>query len=530
VTNTKTDRIRFDAMESIDENKLGKARAKKNSIRSTKGRKYLSSSSPLSFTSGSTLHENETYWKSLQNALTKVEISLKGNKMKATDLTAGFMALNAMMQITTRNNDDDDENNKNIAVEECEDDENENNVNNPFFANHALRESKSLSMLAHAMASALSSAKHCISDIRSSSELNEKCTNLSNLNIRIDMLVSIIDGACCLTPLNRKAIVDDTNLIESLIHLVKGIINLESPLDDEKVLDKSSNKKCIDDLLLSSLQTLTSLSHENFPAGLQLLHNIENKSEPLEELSNPLRKTGFGVIFDLLSATVTKKIDANCPCDEKRTYDTIIFCLNTLTNVAETSELLERVQRELLSAAVLVEEEEKLEDDDCSFDSKESLSIESKETILAEKPALQWLSEWLVKETETFRDLIVKGTFGKKNESDTEKTNGNQSSEERMLMKHEEESLVLAGNGFVLLACLMKDSSSLTTNKRSLSAHVRTNILSKMPSDEDTEVIGVTFMIKTLKAFLNFYHYSIGDLSVAVVEPVLKLISELKKL
>ena len=37
-------------------------------------------------------------------------------------------------------------------------------------------------------------------------------------------------------------------------------------------------------------------------------------------------------------------------------------------------------------------------------------------------------------------------------------------------------------------------------------------------------------MIKTLKAFCNFYHYSVGDLSVAVIAPVVKLIAGLEKI
>jgi hypothetical protein len=37
-------------------------------------------------------------------------------------------------------------------------------------------------------------------------------------------------------------------------------------------------------------------------------------------------------------------------------------------------------------------------------------------------------------------------------------------------------------------------------------------------------------MKNTLKAFCNFYHYSLGDLSVAIVAPVGQLITELERM
>ena len=59
---------------------------------------------------------------------------------------------------------------------------------------------------------------------------------------------------------------------------------------------------------------------------------------------------------------------------------------------------------------------------------------------------------------------------------------------------------------------------------------IRQTILSEMPMDARGRRIGVTLIIKTLKAFCNFYHYSIGDLSVAIVAPVLKLIRGLESI
>jgi hypothetical protein len=49
-----------------------------------------------------------------------------------------------------------------------------------------------------------------------------------------------------------------------------------------------------------------------------------------------------------------------------------------------------------------------------------------------------------------------------------------------------------------------------------------------MPLAENGTSLGVTMIINTLKAFCNYYHLSLGQLSFAVVAPVKKLIQELE--
>jgi len=51
-------------------------------------------------------------------------------------------------------------------------------------------------------------------------------------------------------------------------------------------------------------------------------------------------------------------------------------------------------------------------------------------------------------------------------------------------------------------------------------------ILSKLPGDSN--IAKMSFLINTLKAFCNFYHMTVGDLSVAVVAPVKKLMERLE--
>jgi hypothetical protein len=127
---------------------------------------------------------------------------------------------------------------------------------------------------------------------------------------------------------------------------------------------------------------------------------------------------------------------------------------------------------------------------------------------------LSWLTTWLVGETGSFREAVVASTLG----------NAQSNHADRKLENEEDERLVTAGNGFVLLACLMLHKNGDTQGTTQVRA-VRQTILSKLPGDNAGDK--VTFVQNTLTAFCNFYHYSIGDLSVAVVAPVKKLIAEL---
>ena len=93
----------------------------------------------------------------------------------------------------------------------------------------------------------------------------------------------------------------------------------------------------------------------------------------------------------------------------------------------------------------------------------------------------------------------------------------------------EEDRLVAAGNACVLLACLMTEPEEISEEPESTNT-IRNLIIEQMPKHEDGSSTGVTMIINTLRAFCNFYHYSLGELSVAVVTPVKKLIQELEDL
>lgn len=488
-------------------------------------------------------------------------------------------------------------------------------ASNPFFANTCLRESGALIILANAMVHTMSCTAETIASHNNNNSKTKMRTNsnycdvcLQNLLKRAKTLASILDEACCLTPQNSDMIVRETLLVETLVTTIQVISQNQN--SSRMIL---SRQESLEEILLCCLKMLTSITHENSFAGDKVLREANKSNKNKNKAQNhsfisslpsffstsnfyyPSSKvTGFSIIFDVLYETVRRKQfmqneknsdDQDDEDDfivnntstataayintEKRMYDTIIFCLNSLTNVCECRELLSDAQKQIMSKKVLYVNEFEMHD---------------------EEPALVWLAKWLVSETKSYRDAILNAmpsTPSKNDEEiddgDGEKKNGNKDTsskkkrkkkvmEERDLSKQEQESLVIAGNGFVLLVCLMKISSSksplssfsfqpLSSSSRSnfgnshcnqkdekdFVTKIRQSVLCQMPkinavenTADENEVDkkgaasstdgGISFMIRVLKAFLNFYHYSIGDLSVAVVEPVLKLVEELKNM
>ena len=206
--------------------------------------------------------------------------------------------------------------------------------------------------------------------------------------------------------------------------------------------------------------------------------------------------TGVCIIFSyLLKVASTKQGKSSTNHDDERDksierylYDTTIFCLNILTNIVEMVPH---------SAKYMIEH----------------ITVNDEGVN-----AITWLSRWVVSTTAGFRKSIMKGSFGSQGETE-ESTGGDE------LKAGEEGNLVTAGNGFVLLAYLMLEDESSSS-----SASIRDAVIKELPIDESGASGGIQYMIKTLKAFCNFYHYSVGDLSVAVIAPIVKLIAGLQKL
>ena len=311
---------------------------------------------------------------------------------------------------------------------------------------------------------------------------------ISYLQDRACSLSEAIDGLCCLSPKVSNALsLQDSFLVPSLLRTVAeltfGVKDNWSPLYFESIT--------------TALKTLTSMTHENEVACDQLT-NSYSWEFPLptssQDNTSSNQITGLDIIFSYLFYIASSK-QARSAHQQKMDYDNSIFCLNIITN---TVEMAPDVTKRMIGKIAI--------DEGCTSTKASTRSS-----------GLSCLTQWVVSKTLGFQDSVMKGSFGSKASS----------ADDNALDLGEEENLVTSGNGFVLLAYLIVDDgphSGLSLN------NIRDVILKELPFDSDGKSGGIYFMIKALKAFCNFYHYSVGDLSVAVIAPVIKLIAGLEKM
>ena len=361
---------------------------------------------------------------------------------------------------------------------------------NPIvFANEMLRQSGSLPYYSRSMSETLAAILLSSKSTYASSHNNgTKCSKcISYLQHRASSLSEVIDSLCCLSP-NVSIIL---SLQESFLvpSLLRAIAELSFATEDNQ-----SRFSCESTSI--ALKTLTSLTHENSVACEQIIcpYRWKITLPAVSQGSTSSQITGLDIIFSYLFKTVSLKQGSNSEqC--KSNYDNIVFCLNILTNIVE---VVPNPTKSMIEAIVVYE-------DFLSDDSNLRIS------------GLTWLARWVVSKTSGFQDSVMQGSFGAEND-------GKPAVDINELKAGEEDNLLTSGNGFVLLACLMIDDESFSSRS------IRESIVKELPIDLDGNSGGIQFMIKTLKAFCNFYHYSVGDLSVAVIAPVVKLITGLEKI
>jgi hypothetical protein len=439
----------------------------------------------------------------------------------------GFLALDALKRIITGKIDDNDENNICEGEDEGENDTSQDidndiecdefekqNLKNPLiFRNIVIRQSGALPFLSRAMAESLEAAVLLFNladtSNQSSSEM-KGCTNcLEYLRERVQSLASIIDTLCCLSAENRRILCSTGMDVESLESvdsqnpiLIPSLLRVMTSIS---IAPSNGNKKVVfPDIGLASFRTLTSITHENDLAGIQLTKYYSSKNEGLIDCNGSVH--GIEVLSKILYFLVNvqqetrDRNNTDLVFYQQNVYDAIVFTLNMLTNVMETSSShnIRKVMHGLNVKA---------------NDNNEPLST------------LSWLSRWVVSQTSTFQDAVIMDCFGER------KNDMGEDSQQRDLEHHEDEFLIQAGNGFILLACFLigGNDNELDLGDVSLDKKIREAIMVEMPSDDDGKSRGMALIVNTLKAFCNFYRYSIGELSVAVVDPVLKLISKLEK-
>lgn len=366
--------------------------------------------------------------------------------------------------------------------------------NNPIvMTNNLLGKSGIVPLLARAMSESLDAVCRLFGEEKLVSTVN--CMDcLDYWHGRISVLASLIDGACLFHKANRRAFCEDDpfSFEEQNKGLIFHLLVLLNKCKNGQVTTLGDGK--LSGIMLLGLRTLTSLTHENELAADQLTmckHSSDTETSSIRGLDILAE-----LVFELERGVENSKAESSIPAashssdEDLHRYDSTIFCLNTLANIIEGPD----VRRMLAEMKV----------------------VSSSGEILW----LKWLCQWLVAQTESFHDAIL----------GMESDNGESSmrtASQRELQKNEEDKLLAAGNGCVLLACLMKEPETISEEPESTNI-IRRMIIEQMPTNQDGISTGVTMIINTLKAFCNFYHYSLGDLCFAIVTPVKKLIDELQ--
>jgi len=333
-------------------------------------------------------------------------------------------------------------------------------------------------------------------------------------------LASLIDNACLFNKPNRRSFAEHFDPFsfeddpvhnrsgEGLIFHILQFLHATTLSREVMNIELSEDAVTTTVVRLLALRTLTSLTHENDLAGEQMTALLSfgdrETSVDFDHVGTSKGTRGIEILarltFELEDRNSVETDKDACAKrrgemdQESHRYDSTIFCLNTLSNIIEGP----GVRRQLTDVRVVTK---------------------TGQNILW----IRWLCQWLVEQTSGFREAIL--NIGKKQGSQEE-------SHDRELQQNEDEKLVAAGNGCVLLACLMKEphEQSGDSGDETTTAMIRTLILEEMPSDKNGKPTGVAFIINTLRAFCNFYHFSLGELSVAIVEPVKKLIDQLSEL
>lgn len=496
VTSMTTQRSSASELEPIPEHEI--------QIQSNQMDDTMSFTSDLSSIPNNQRSESEQYL--LHEVRSKI---IRGRHRRETDHTCGvqevqsngMLALEAMLRIiqgkegdeeSCMDHTEDDDNNEVFSISTKSNNETEDDVlkreeaSNPLLVtNSSLRQSGALPHFSQCMAETLTA-------IIISIKADDSCSAcIAHLHRRLTLLALLIDGACCLSELNRQELCIHGGLIGSILQfldLVSDQLTNNSPLNINE-----RNTSSVYEIALISIRTLTSLSHENSVADEQLMTEYALSSYQENQL-------GAKVIAELLFRVVESRVTQHLPIKDfsnQLAYDVTIFCLNTLTNAIQAQGMLKLLADHIVA--------------------KNSVS---------EEGFVSWLTHWVVSQTESFRDGVMHGSFGKATKSD--ETNCQHS--KVYLDKHADENLILSGNGFILLVCCMIQSDPANPKIEVISKSIRAIVIGSMPRDDNGRSTGFTLIKNTLKAFCNYYYYSVRDLSVAVVAPVKKLLVQLENL
>ena len=323
---------------------------------------------------------------------------------------------------------------------------------------------------------------------------------------RLKLLASLTDEACFFCEQNRRSFCEDDPF--SFEERKEGLIfHLLLFLRECSQCDLSQLDQKRSEVMSSALRTLTSLTHDNPLAAEQLkISNACNASICDNREKPTVTIRGIDVLAKLVfKLEDTKSIKTSLPSLKRLTdhdmhrYDCALFCLTTFANIIEGSDI-------------------------CRMLTEINVVLQSGSSI----SWLKWLCQWIVKQTDSFREEILAIGNTKASNEDTNERNNNSNNtsndEDEGLHKHEEENLVAAGNGCVVLACLITEPNN---DDPESSVTIQTLIKDQMPPNKDGSSSDLTLIVNTLKAYCNYYHISMGQVSFAIIAPVKKLIEEL---
>jgi len=351
---------------------------------------------------------------------------------------------------------------------------------------------------------------------------------------RFGSLLEIVDGVCCLSPHIRNfaclpltkspSTGERTSLIACLFEVISYTHLLVSTSSRNEMSFSPNDTIQIElkaqDIMRRCLATLTSLGHENELAGTEMM-NLRLPTSFFNNLEEnlKLRHSGICLLLDIFRTLVLDfDVGNNSSEGKKSVYDSIIYCMNILTNALDLpGETGEMAQLEMLSI---------------NFSKRvENQIVKGQDQMHSvANPAALFIANWATRQTAPFRRELgtsrVQAATDEKSKSDDENT----------LSHLEEESLVLAGNGFILLTMLILDRKDGTLAYKDTVLRMRESVLAEISLQANLVsssqlmhplVPAFDFVSNTLKAFVNYYHYSVGALSVAVVAPVVKLLAAL---
>jgi hypothetical protein len=310
------------------------------------------------------------------------------------------------------------------------------------------------------------------------------------LQFRISELAALID-ANSLLDANRQVLCTQGFCPEFNGYLVVGLVRTLHSLIQ---LPDLYRDEVLSEVAFTVLRTLAGLTHENKVAADELSAILASTDN-----DHTLPLSGVEIVAQAMVAASRKKEGFKEVAGKLR-FDSIILCLNILTNAVESG--LDR------SSLWRVHVHDR-----------------SDGGAAATTPFLRWLVRWLLSDNESFCMAVEEANSIPSTKVST-----------ASLEAREEEDLVSGGNCMVLLAWITvgesrdyaRASESQTDSMNAKSLPILDLLLHELPGSDPAAKI--SFLANGLNAFCNYSQLTLGLLAIAFVTPLKGLIQDLMKI